>query len=283
MMPFPMKKPVPSSIGSGSTSSHMKLVLFVVFLFHALQLGAWVYAPDRENLPPLKDLASGTFIVLDPDQWSTSEVLSLRKQGLLPIARLNIAHRERGRTFSHLIDEKWLVVPKFSPPPDPTPVRFYLAAWQKLLLSRVDQIAHLGFAGLFLEGSAAAVTITDHPTIEREMQTWVAGISRHFKGLGIGPGHVFLKHEAGPLPSPGLFKMIDGIMVSELWYNIGGRNRHPWDRVEPLKRLAAWTSLGKNVLTLEFPRTPLDRNRVADEARSAGFDPAFAAPKGEHR
>ena len=266
-----------------ATVSLSALISVCLLFLAGLPAQAWVFCPEKSLFAESPDRGSGTVVVLDPDQWSRREILDMRSRGLVPIARLDIAHRERRRTFASLIDEKWLVIPKHSPAPDPAPVRFYLDAWQRLLLTRVDQLLHLGFSGLLLEGTSAATEITDHPTIGREMQTWAGTITRHVRSLGIGSGTIFLRHEGGTIPEPDCCDSPDGIVVSWLWYPPRGRNLHPWERAVPLKRLSSWISRGRRVLTLDHPRTLQDRRRVAEEARAAGFDPGFAIPQGEPR
>ena len=277
--------PSPGAVSQSCFSNRFSALslLTILVCFITSPLSAWVFAPERPSFQGISDLASGTFLVLDPDQWSRQEILSMRKQGVIPIARLDIAHREQGKTLALLIDEKWLVLPKYSTPPDPAPARFYLTAWQRLLLGRVDQIMHTGFAGLAIEGSSAAEAITDHPAIQREMQNWVGKVARQVKSLGMAPGYVFLTHEAGVIPLPDSADNLDGIIVPGIWYSPTGRNRHPWERSEPLKRLSSWVAQGKKVLTRDFPPSSRELQRVADEARSAGFDACLDHPKGEHR
>ncbi|MFZ2959749.1 MAG: hypothetical protein WA705_22950 [Candidatus Ozemobacteraceae bacterium] len=211
-------------------------------------------------------------VLLDPDDWSNAEITAMKKAGCEPMGWFNIAARESGRTISEQIEQKWLVLPKLGPKPEPAPGRFYLEAWQRLHLTRLDEIGHKGFSSVVLAGIETVERITNQPTIQTEMTRWIQHVAAHFKGLGLSTRRLYLYFPEGyPLPKT-LPTGIDGVIVEGYWYNGSGRNMHPWAREEFLKTCCIRKVA---VLTLDNVPGEEEADRVRAESGAQGFDAGF--------
>ncbi|MBF0503234.1 MAG: hypothetical protein HQM09_24140 [Candidatus Riflebacteria bacterium] len=211
-------------------------------------------------------------LLLDPDDWSNAEIMRFTKAGYEVAAWFNIAARESGRTLSEQIDQKWLVLPKKGAMPEPAPGRFYLEAWQRVHLARLDEIAHKGFSSVVLGGIDTALRITNHPAIELEMITWIKRVASHFKGLGFSTRRVYIYLPDNYPLSRKLPALVDGVLAEGLWYGPHHLGRHPWEREAFIKAAADWKT---TVMTLDDVPGEEAADRVRAESHMLGFDAGF--------
>ncbi len=187
----------------------------------------------------------GEIVVVDPDRWSRADLQRLADRGVVPVAWLDVAHPEAGRTYLIGLPAKELFVPL------PVPrgkriargprrlARFSLQSWREALRRRVRELAHKGVAGLFLTGTGAHQRLTDHAVGRTAMQDLLADLAREFRAHRAG-GVLLLHGDVSLAADPRLGSLFDGLVLDGLWFGPGGRTVKGWERERRLATLAWW-------------------------------------------
>ncbi|RCK80581.1 MAG: hypothetical protein OZSIB_2894 [Candidatus Ozemobacter sibiricus] len=220
--------------------------------------------------------APGEIVVIDADRWSRTGLQKLADRGVVPVAWLDVAHPEDGRTYLVGLPTKDLYVPL------PVPrgkrgvrgprrlARFYQTSWREALRRRVRELAHKGVAGLFFTGTDAHRWLTDHPVGRTAMQDLLADLAREFRAHR-AEALILLHGDVALATDARLASLVDGLVLDGLWFGPGGRTIRPWERERRLAAVAWWLEgrSGPAVGAALTPRSSLKAGRSA-EAGSAG-------------
>lgn len=246
---------------------HLSLL---VFLLAAVPGFAWVIHLDVWN-PELLQLPSGTILLLDPDEISTEHLDNLYQKGVCPLAWLNVGFHEPGRSFWAALEARTLTLSGKPPTKTRFPVRFFSGTWKRVLSQRIQEIANIGFRGLFLTGLDASQQLTDHPFAPTEMLRLCESVALRFRGLTPHPYVVVDLPLTFPV-STDLFTFADSICLKGIWYADPRRPSRPWEREPHLTRF--FQGPPKPLLTIDDP--PQAKQESLKEAISAlGADSAF--------
>lgn len=109
------------------------------------------FAPVYYDEDSLAKLAKFDMVILDPANYDSADIATLKSMGCLPVAYLNIGEIETYRSYFALSDTALFMSPDLY-----WRNRYYAnicsPVWQKIILNgRISPILHAGYCGLFLD------------------------------------------------------------------------------------------------------------------------------------
>jgi|GEM_PF-6207809 len=211
---------------------------------------------------------------MDPDEFGRKEILSIVKSGWKPIAWLNVIQPEIGRTFSSKIDQKTVLMESKIIPVERRLAKFYLSSWRNLLLERIRELAQKGFKGVVLIGAGRYGEVTDNPISFTEMASLIVRLSREFKSM-IPNSVIILENDEKLLSNNDVYKSMDGVLFSNLFFLRDGKTRHEWEKKDILIKFRNLKSAGKEILLCEQPRTLRHKESACLAAEQEGFNITF--------
>ena len=234
-------------------------------------------------------------VVIDPtyagsedSRWTRAEVAAIRagRKERRVIAYLSIGEAESYRAYwktawdadeDGVPDEK---APAFLEPVNPDwegnyKVKYWRAAWQKLILKALDEIVRQGFDGVYLDIVDAFEYFEElakgriNPETKRpfraEMAAWITAIAKRARKQR--PGFLVLCQNGSQLLTDrALLRTVSGLAVEDL-FTTGDERQDAGHTREVLRHVAAVRAARKPVLVVEYPETPELRKRATGEAR----------------
>jgi cysteinyl-tRNA synthetase len=158
-------------------------------------------------------------------------------------------------------------------------VRYWDAAWQKLILAEVDNILAAGFDGLYLDivdgfeyFEAAGGQYQDNrlnpatgQTYRQDMIDWVLQLATRARRTAGRPLAIVPQNGSQLLADASFLAAIDAIGIEDLFTN-GNRRQKPAHFTSILKDLAAIQQADKPVLLIEYPTSQPLRELVRKQA-----------------
>lgn len=213
--------------------------------------------------------------LLEPDNWSRSQLASLKNNKITPIAWLNVSQIEPGRLIVGDIREKSLMIKRRYHPKGGELARFYGNAFKKILKQRIREYIEKGFCGILFARPFLYKSISNNPINKLEMQKLLSELYSDIKSLD--PKQIVLVHNSLNLYDNISKKTpIDGIVIEGLFNSHNGKHRHPWQRKEKITNLINWKKCGKLVLCVDDARKSEQKLFVKNECNKYNFDSAFA-------
>ena len=168
-------------------------------------------------------------------------------------------------------------------------VKFWDAAWQKIMFDRVDEAVQLGYSGMYLDivdayevAAVRAAYSGSNDELRNEMVKFILDLSAHAKAQN--PDFMVVPQNAVGLlalsqdnpdrgPNTAYLEAIDGLGVEDLWYD--DNRSASWTKYD-LEYIDLALQAGKFVLATSYPTVDAKKADFIDSAISAGLIPFVA-------
>lgn len=152
-------------------------------------------------------------------------------------------------------------------------VRYWDPAWQAIVFQQAEQLAELGYDGLFLD----VVDGWEHwqkkaPQARAQMANLVKRLTRRVRKKHPHMA-IFLNGGEGLLKDRELLSLITGLVKEEIFWGYRGDGKMTPSRVtrEMNAALSPALKAGKLVLCIDYPSTPQQARRASSRARHHGY------------
>ena len=237
----------------------------------------------RQNFPRRTAGLGRTHIVIDcsfdgsdEERWTRDELRQFKSRGATVLCYFSIGEAENYRGY-------WQTRWKNDPPPfllTENPrwkgnfrVRYWDAAWQKIMLAELDRIVEAGFDGVFLdivdgfeyfEAEARreqAVNPATGRTYRADMVQWVIRLAERARKRK-ADFRIFIQNGEALLADSALLRTIDGLVVEDLFSN-GKSMQSSAEIRERLRYIHLAQSGGKTCFAVEY--LPAGRKKQIQE------------------
>jgi cysteinyl-tRNA synthetase, unknown class len=231
-------------------------------------------------------------------KWSASQLNRLRaaKPGRKIVAYISIGEAEDYRSYWQPVwdrDDNTIPdagAPEFLLPVNPGwsgnyRVKYWHAAWQKIIMRYIDEILLQGFDGLYLDivdgfqffefvpQTNKHVAKRENPeskqSYRQDMVDWVVTVSQHARRKK-KDALIIPQNGSQLLEYPEFLQAIDGISLEDFFTE--GNRKQPPERVRLISGyLAPLQAAGKPVLLVEYPTSNAVRTYAKEQAKAGDF------------
>ena len=252
------------------------LLLFILALSNIAfaelpDIEGWVWLDYRSPTAPLLE-AEQQLVVLDPDNYLSGEVETLKQAGHIVLAYLCIGEAESWRAYWHKISwESWVVGPS-SRRSGSYLIRFYSAyTWAGVLKDYVEDIIEFGYQGLFLD---PAYALSYYPDKAEDMADLVQELAEEARYDD--PDAYVVLFEGGELLEYSQIVMeIDGLAEEGVWWDSDWLRSSAVDTMLRKDYLIQARGLGITPLVMEYADGDAAIIEVETLADGEGFIPFF--------
>ncbi len=212
-------------------------------------------------------------LVLDPDAYEAEDVALMKKGGRKVVAYLSIGEAEEYRWY--FSRARSLIIKENEEWQGNYPVRYWEAAWLKILEEYMAAIQAKGFDGLYYDVVDLWESLENRPSAKAEMARLVVTLCRKYKAKN--PGALFFFQNSDQLfDDSEVTREMTGMIQEGLWYTWMDENISEEERQRKIATMARLRKLGKFIGLLEYTRKPEEMTRARDLARKLGFSPYFS-------
>jgi len=234
-----------------------QVLVFIIFCPAAM---AWQFYTGHN----ISEINSG-LVILEPDNWSRKDLMTLKSQGRKTFAWLNLTQIEENRIVPFDIREKDYILSGKYRPENKRVAVFYHQSFRRLVLGRLREYLLKGFSGVVLTKTGAYNQISNSPINRSEMWKLITFLAED--ALKIIPEAEVIIHDGESFWSEiQKSSLISGVLVEGVFYGPRGRQIKPWEREKKLNSIKRLLESGKRVFIAEDARTEKRQKHVRNEA-----------------
>jgi endo-alpha-1,4-polygalactosaminidase (GH114 family) len=208
--------------------------------------------------------------VLEPDNWNRESLKTLGDSGCKAIAWLNLTQIEESRLVNSDARTRDYVISGRYLPEGMKLAVFYSSAYRSILVERLREYMHKGFAGVALGKVGYYREISDNPVCRSEMWQLIKLLAS--EAQKIDPAAIVLVHDADDfLAEIDADRSIAGVIAEGLFYGKKGRQVKFWQQSPRFVALKKLAEKGRLVLCAEDARTAQRRASAAAFCLQNGF------------
>ncbi|PKL49711.1 MAG: hypothetical protein CVV42_05080 [Candidatus Riflebacteria bacterium HGW-Riflebacteria-2] len=244
-------------------------IILLAFIFFCLPADAWQFynGSDTAGLIP-------GYVVLEPANWSRSDLMEMRSRDIVPLAWLNFSQIEDDRLVSIDIKAKDYVIEGRYLPEGKKLAVFYSQSFRELLKVRLREYLLKGFSGVVFAKVGMYTALSNSPINRSEMWRLIEDMSQEARRFNSSA--LILLHDATEFYDEiRQNKLISGVVEEGLYFGCQGRQVRPWNREKVLRQMQTLRSEERLILLAEDARTDERRKFVADECGRHRFDQGF--------